>query len=1839
MKKRKIKLLSLIALLTISQTNVGVFAETFTQDTNSVDTSAVQEKQTETSDSSNIVAPDAVDFSEAATTITEKAQADTELSSSEEVQVSSESEATVSPRAVSEASAMFEGQSLAEDNSIAYTWDQFMGTERFSKKLSIEAKFSEQPIANKKIVIKLSEEFEYSSLPGFKKSGGKFIFSASELPSQLASVITNATIEYPKVYNDTLSLSGTVTYELVNTVSIINMDITLGVSNKFLINENGRDYMKPIEVIYSEEGNENFYDQSFEQISFIDKAVVPRFYVASRNAYSTVYKSQTGSFITGKAAVMSTGGQAIESAGAYLDTLSYEVKYDKRLDLKKVVFEQSQSASFTELPEKEDSNYKYALISVNQLKLAGSAYYEVAFAEGVDGSTIETDTKLEIASTGGKVSYKPYKGAEVIDADLYAGITVGVQIIADFVNELTATDLTRSVSINNKSSYTYLGGFRVENNQPEVVTDQKFSATFDTDNINVQAMRIATVGQKTANIKVTTTTGRTITLPDNSSTSPTQQIIDLSEYEQQSNEYIAAVEWTDDVPASYKLISSLYGAGGIQYYGSLKAGVTEGMEITNNELKYGSIATFDNNAQSTKSIIKVTSGNVYGGVIKSTGLRVTAGNQGELHASVRVKEDAGTGVLSGFKGINIYARELDENGINIIPENFKAVDSNGNVFTIAEGNVQVTKMEDNTGETVYQFSIPDYEVNAAVSKKTHLEDVKIGVSISKVSPTATHSLADIIFMDPIDSEMAIQNTGVLMGIAPNKYELGERDAAAYLFTGLPSVSLIVQANIDLNVTTAANIDGGEFIAYNGTPSSIIDLNPEGQAQYGLKVSNNSGEAVNGFQAIIPIPKRGETTDQAFQLQDTNFGWSVNLTEPLDLSANNYDYTVLYATSYELDFNANSWKTWDEITDKSEIRAIYIQTSSSINSIENATAENPGEDFIAFNIDMDRTTADQDAGKVNIYKALIHRSIKGVMNSVPSEAVAIRLKTGIIKGRVYADDNRNGSADDNETGLNGITVTAYDKGTKNVIETTTTKTVDGVDGSYVFLGLDKSQAIDVSFKNPVTDDSRRFVKTDGITISADQLTAKIANVIASSEQSDQASVGLMSPMKVTFDAQGGTASLTEEVIGYPDSKSKINTAPTATKEGYTLEGWYTKATGGTKVAFPYEAAGKADVTLYAVYKANPYMVSFNISENGGTGTAPSDTEVNYLELITKPTDPKKEGFTFVGWYDAPTNGKKWNFEEDKMPARDLTLYAYFSVGEYVLTFDNEGEVSTQTVGYDELAEEPTAPVKNGHTFVGWYDKQTGGTQWNFAQTKMPAQDVTLYARFSINQYAVHYVIDGTIVESVSADYYSLLNKPADPSKEGYSFIGWYDEETGDKWDFAQGKVPAQELTLTARFTKNNYTLTFDNEGATTSRQIDFDELVQEPTAPVKTGYTFTGWYDEETDTKWDFAVNKMPSKNKTLIARYTINHYTVTFDYDGTTTTESVVFNELVPKPADPQTPAGYVFTGWKATSGLSLWDFDNDKMSAGDLTLVAQFDPLDQVIILDFNGGTGAGSTEITAPTDSPVDLDAIKVPTKLGYQFVGWFNGDEQVSGTISMPVGGLSLQARWEAADQVIRFESNGGIGVASIIAKTDSVVTIDDQQTTTRAGYEFLGWYDENEQQVSGEYTVPAGGAILTAKWAAQEQTITFDVNGGDINTQPTAIVMPTDTEVDLSAVANPKKAGYHFVGWFDAEGKTYSGIILMPAGGLALTAQWQQEPLKNDSTDNNDNKKDKSTTTTNKGDSKVSQGTAIKETTTKKEQSNKKILPNSGEKVAPFIIYFGLLLLVTAILGYKLKRKRV
>jgi uncharacterized repeat protein (TIGR02543 family) len=154
----------------------------------------------------------------------------------------------------------------------------------------------------------------------------------------------------------------------------------------------------------------------------------------------------------------------------------------------------------------------------------------------------------------------------------------------------------------------------------------------------------------------------------------------------------------------------------------------------------------------------------------------------------------------------------------------------------------------------------------------------------------------------------------------------------------------------------------------------------------------------------------------------------------------------------------------------------------------------------------------------------------------------------------------------------------------------------------------------------------------------------------------------------------------------------------------------------------------------------------------------------------------------------------------MPANDLMLFARFTVNSYTVSFDNDGVVSEpQQVSFGDRIAAPAQPEKPGYTFMGWYTDPVGGRAWDFANDTMPASDLTLFARFTVNSYAVSFDNDGVVSEPQQVSFGERIVEPVQPEKVGYTFTGWHTEPVGGRaWDFAVDLMPASDLTLYAQW---------------------------------------------------------------------------------------------------------------------------------------------------------------------------------------------------------------------------------------------------------------------------------------------------------------------------------------------------------------------------------------------------------------------------------------------------------
>ena len=152
------------------------------------------------------------------------------------------------------------------------------------------------------------------------------------------------------------------------------------------------------------------------------------------------------------------------------------------------------------------------------------------------------------------------------------------------------------------------------------------------------------------------------------------------------------------------------------------------------------------------------------------------------------------------------------------------------------------------------------------------------------------------------------------------------------------------------------------------------------------------------------------------------------------------------------------------------------------------------------------------------------------------------------------------------------------------------------------------------------------------------------------------------------------------------------------------------------------------------------------------------------------------------------------------------------------------------------------------------------------TTMPAEDVTIKAQWQINQYTITFDTDGgSEIAPITQDYATAVAAPANPTKMGYTFMGW-DKEIPTT-------MPAEDVTIRALWQINQYTVKFVADGKVVSEQVlDYGTAITVPEAPAKEGYTFTGWTPTVAET--------VPANDVTYEAVYTINTYKLTYVLDG-----------------------------------------------------------------------------------------------------------------------------------------------------------------------------------------------------------------------------------------------------------------------------------------------------------------------------------------------------------------------
>lgn len=587
-------------------------------------------------------------------------------------------------------------------------------------------------------------------------------------------------------------------------------------------------------------------------------------------------------------------------------------------------------------------------------------------------------------------------------------------------------------------------------------------------------------------------------------------------------------------------------------------------------------------------------------------------------------------------------------------------------------------------------------------------------------------------------------------------------------------------------------------------------------------------------------------------------------------------------------------------------------------------------------------------------------------------------------------------------------------------------------------------------------------------------------------SNTSTLASFTPYTISYNNNGESGTIDTKVVNTGGSVT-LSDGTGFTKDHYHIDHWaLNSAEGASHAKGSTYSSITANATFYAIWAINThtFIWSFNggsSSETAGEDYTDDNDEMEYGATITYPSSSSmsKTGYTFTGWSTTTTT----------MPDEDLDISANWSAVNYDVTYHLNGGtgVLDRTYTIETATFSLATPTKEGYQFAGWYansDLSTGGVQTQI--TVGSTGDKEYWAKWTANTYKVQFNANGGTGSMSDQNFtYDAPKKALSANTftpaTGKYFAGWSTTSSGDV-EYTD-KQSVNNLTTTnsatvklyavwADHTYTNYRtncverydITLDDgEVATTyngsAKVKENGTTLVKLVAPMKTGYTLTGYYTAKS--------------GGVLIA-----------DKDGN-------LKENVTVSTDD-------------------WTDGDGKWVLGDgATFYAYWSAKTYTITLDAVGGS-SGSESVTLTYKSG-SHDGITNPTKTGYDFGGWYSGVGGTgtlvinsSGTLQNSVtietigwtdasgnwildGTATLYAKWTEKTTTVSFNQNSGTGgQTSNLTATYAATMPAISGTPTRAGYYFGGYYD-GEGGTGTQYYTAAGASARS--WDKDNASLTL------------------------------------------------------------------------------------------------------------------------------------------------------
>ena len=562
-----------------------------------------------------------------------------------------------------------------------------------------------------------------------------------------------------------------------------------------------------------------------------------------------------------------------------------------------------------------------------------------------------------------------------------------------------------------------------------------------------------------------------------------------------------------------------------------------------------------------------------------------------------------------------------------------------------------------------------------------------------------------------------------------------------------------------------------------------------------------------------------------------------------------------------------------------------------------------------------------------------------------------------------------------------------------------------------------------------------------------------------------------PYKLTFDANKGFCSEASRMVKYD---STYGILPTATRIGYTFDGWYTLENNGVKVTKDTVMQSVYGETVHAHWNANSYNIRFD-----GNKASSGSMDAEYILYDeTKPLTAnayKKTGYTFTGWNTkADGSGKTYHDEDNVLNLATngvITLYAQWSANHYSVVFDRNhatgGVVGAVSMIYDQSRQLPANGfTRNGYQFDGWNTKADGSGQSYKDKayvTNLATSGVTtLYAQWkplTDTRYTVYYAYEGIPGQQNTGWFETQRRGTTDtmvkPDLSMFAKTGFITPETEELKIKPDG---SSEAFYT--FKRQQYTITVN----------DNDKKIKKWNAPK------TAYYEEKVDVSFETNAGYQAAG----------------------ITTDSIALEDVT------QTTAHFT-------------------MPASDITLTAKADPLKYTISYEMNHGTNSGNavTEYTyGDTIALPDASTMSLP---GFVFDGWYTKEsfdgEPVTHILPDMIGNKTFWAKWVSGNYKVTLDAQGGTIKDGNVTEYTYYTGAKLPTNVVKDGYSFLGWWDGYKTATeigNTEY----GDKTYVALWADNSSTAYTYVDGDTVN------LYDASQAVAMTGTIDTKNTGYYY-----------------------------------------------------------------------------------------------------------------